>query len=81
MLGERVQTVRGRIGEEFRPDCSRKTITFPRKVMVWGVISIHGTSISSIVAGTMNAVKYIEMLNSRLKSQVNKLFEDKPCIF
>jgi len=49
--------------------------------MVWGAISIHGTSRLCIVEGTMNAKKYIEVLSTRLKPQIHEWFGGSQCIF
>ena len=34
--------------------------------MVWGAISIHDTSLLFVVDGTMNAEKYISVLEKRI---------------
>ena len=70
ILDDRVQTVRRRKGEEFDPQCLKKTVKFPQKIMVWDAISIHGTSRLHIVSGTMNAQKYISVLQARLLPQI-----------
>ena len=70
VLDDRVQTVRRRKGEEFNPQCLRKTVKFPQKIMVWGAISVHGTSRLHIVSGMMNAQKYISVLQTRLLPQI-----------
>ena len=51
VLNKRIQTLRRRRGEESWSDRIRK-------IMVWGAISIHGTSRLFIVERTMNAKKY-----------------------
>ena len=81
VLNDRVQTVRRRSGEDFLPDCSKKTVKFPAKIMVWGAISVYGTCRSHIVKGTMNQIKYIEVLEERLLPQLNDWFPDKNYIF
>ena len=81
VLEDRVQSVRRRQGEEFKPECLKKTLKFPSKIMVWGAISVHGPSRLHIVEGTMNGAKYISMLNSRLLPQIRNWFEQEPCIF
>ena len=49
--------------------------------MVWGAISVHGTSRLHIVQGTMNQMKYVEMLEGRLLRQETEWFPDKNFIF
>ena len=70
ILDDRVQTVCRRKGEEFDPQCLKKTVKFPQKIMIWGAISVHGTSRLHIVSGTMNAQKYISVLRIRLLPQI-----------
>ena len=81
VLDDRVQSVRRRQGEEFKPECLKKTLKFPSKIMVWGAISVHGPCRLHIVEGTMNGAKYISMVNSRLLPQIKNWFEQEPCIF
>lgn len=80
VLDDRVQSVRRRPGEEFLPGCLKKTVKFPEKIMVWGAISVHGTSRLHIVQGTMNAVKYIEVLKRQLLPQIREWYGENPWI-
>lgn len=73
--------MRRRPGEEFKNECLKKTVKFGKKIMVWGAISVHGTSRLSIVDGTMNGKKYIEVLRSRLLPQINEWFGENDYIF
>ena len=81
VLDDRVQSVRRRSGEEFKPECLKKTVKFPQKIMVWGAISIHGPSRLMIVEGTMDQHKYINVLQTRLLPQTRDWFGDRPWIF
>ena len=81
ILDDRVQTVRRKPGEEYRPECLKKTVKFPAKIMIWGAISKYGTSRLHIVEGTMNGAKYLDMLNSRLIPQIREWFPEESFIF
>lgn len=81
VLDDRVQSVRRRVGEEYKPECLKKTVKFPQKIMVWGAISVHGTSRIHIVEGMMNQTKYIQVLRTRLLPQVKEWYDNKPWIF
>ena len=81
VLDDRVQTVRRRPGEEFEPECLKKTIKHSQKIMVWGAISVHGTSRLKIVEGMMNQLKFVDMLQNRLLPQTRDCFGENPWIF
>ena len=49
--------------------------------MVWGAISVHGTSRLHIFDGTMDQFKYIEVLKGRLLPQIREWYGESPCIF
>lgn len=49
--------------------------------MVWGAISVHGTSRLHIVDGIMNQDKYIHVLDTRLLPQIRDWFHETSWIF
>ena len=49
--------------------------------MVWGAISVRGTSRLHIVERTMNQVKYVQVLEGRLFLQVRESFPGNNFIF
>ena len=67
--------------EEFKPHCLMITIKFPQNIIVWGAISVHGTSRLNIVEGTVNAIKYIEVIKGRLLPQKREWYGENPWIF
>ena len=78
VLDDRVQTARRGLGEEFESQCLKKDYkTFTEK-MVWGAISVHGTSRFKIVEGMMNLLKYIDVLQNRLLPQTKEWFGERP---
>ena len=60
---------------------SEKTVKFPAKIIVWGAISVHGTSRLHIVKGTMSQVKYVQVLKEQLLRQVRDWFPGNDFIF
>ncbi|GFU51058.1 transposable element Tc1 transposase [Trichonephila clavipes] len=53
--------VRRRTHEEFSPQCLKRTVKYPTKVMVWGCMSSYGVGRLHIVSGTVKAMDYIEI--------------------
>ena len=46
----------------------------PQKMMIWGCISYNGFRRIHVVEGTMNVKKYVEVLNSRMKTHAREWF-------
>jgi hypothetical protein len=61
-----VPFVRRRKDEKIRPVHCRETKTITRKVMFWGSISGHGAWCLVPIHGTLNAVRYVELLQQHL---------------
>ncbi|GLV33230.1 hypothetical protein CBL_08398 [Carabus blaptoides fortunei] len=62
--------VRRRVGEKYHPDCIVESVKHPLKIMVWSVISAHGTGHLYIVEGTMRQDQYIRVLETKLLPQI-----------
>ena len=60
VLNNRVQKVHRTVGEEFKPECLKKTNKFSQDIMVWGDISVYGVSRLHILVGTRNQYKCIK---------------------
>lgn len=66
--------VRRRKDERYDPNCIKKTVKHPTKIMVWSVISGKGTGHLHIVEGTMRQDQYKTILQKRLLPQVAEWF-------
>ena len=66
ILDDRTTRIRRRQGEEYNEDCIIRTVKHPLSVMVWGAISVRGTSRLHIVEGTMRKEQYIQVLDKKL---------------
>lgn len=76
------QYVRRRQGEEFSPQCVVSIVKFPASQMIWGCISYSGVGRLQLVNGTVNAQKYIDILQNKLLPTIRDHFqEDEQCIF
>ena len=69
VLDDSVETGSRKQGKEFKPQRLKNTIKFSQKIMVWGAIFIRDTSLLFVVDGTMNAEKYIFVLEKCLLLQ------------
>lgn len=59
-----------------RERCTVQISKFPTKVMVWGAISQRGATPLCIVDGTVNSIKYCNILNGFLLQTAHTLFPD-----
>lgn len=64
--------------EEFQPGRLNKT---QQEILVWVAISIHGTTNLQIIEGSMNQLKYIDVLKNNLIPQTREWFGEKPWKF
>ena len=75
-MQDRANFIRRRPNQALDPDCVRQTVKHPVKIMIWGAISVHGTSRLHIVEGMMNSQQYVEVLEKRFFPQLLDWFPD-----
>ncbi len=49
--------------------------------MVWGCISAYGMGSLHVLKGTMNAERYIKVLEQHMLPSRRRLFKGRPCVF
>ncbi len=67
--------------EKDHPDCYQQQVQKPGSVMVWGCVSALGKGNLHFCDGTINAEKYIEILEHNMLPSRRHLFQGRPCIF
>lgn len=67
--------------EKNHPDCYRRKVQKPASVMVWGCISAQGMGNLHICEGTINAERYIQVLEQHMLPSKRRLFHGRPCLF
>ncbi len=67
--------------EKDHPDCYQQQVQKPGSVMVWGCVSALGKGNLNFCDGTINAEKYIEILEHNMLPSRRHLFQGHPCIF
>ncbi len=67
--------------EKDHPDCYQQQVQKPGSVMVWGCVSALGKGNLHFCDGTINAEKYIEILEHNMQPSRRHLFQGRPCIF
>ncbi len=67
--------------EKDHPDCYQQQVQKPGSVMVWGCVSALGKGNLHFCDGTINAEKYIEILEHTMLPSRRHLFQGRPCIF
>uniref|UniRef100_A0AAR2K5U3 Tc1-like transposase DDE domain-containing protein n=1 Tax=Pygocentrus nattereri TaxID=42514 RepID=A0AAR2K5U3_PYGNA len=63
------------------PDCFQRKVQKPASLMVWGCVSAHGMSNMHICEGTINAKRYIQVLEQHMLPSKQRLFQGRPCLF
>lgn len=64
--------------EAFYKDCLKRTVKFPKGLMVWGCVSAEGVGKLQYVDGIINAVKYQGILENNLLPTITELKSKHP---
>ena len=67
--------------EKDHPDCYQRKVQKPASVMVWGCVSAHGMGNLHICEGTINAERYIQVLEQHIVPSKRRLFQGRSCLF
>ena len=62
-------------------DCYQRKVQKPASVMVWGCVSASGIGNLHICEGTINAERYIQVLEQHMLPSKQCLFQRCPCLF
>ncbi len=63
------------------PACYQRSVQKPASLMVWGCISAYGMGSLHVLKGTMNAERYIKVLEQHMPPSRRCLFQGRPCVF
>ncbi len=63
------------------PSCYQHSVQKPASLMVWGCMSACGMGSLHIWKGTINAERYIQVLEQHMLPSRRRLFQGRPCIF
>ncbi len=63
------------------PSCYQRSVQKPASLMVWGCMSACGMGSLHIWKGTINAERYIQILEQHMLPSRRRLFQGRPCIF
>lgn len=67
--------------EKDDPSCYQRSVQKPASLMVWGCISACGMGSLHIWKDTINAERYIQVLEQHMLPSRRRLFQGRPCIF
>ncbi len=63
------------------PACYQRSVQKPASLMVWGCISAYGMGSLHVLEGTMNAERYIKLLEQHMLPSRWFIFQGRPCVF
>ncbi len=63
------------------PACLQHSVLKPASLMVWGCTSAYGMGCLHVLEGTMNAERYIKVLEQHMLPSRQCLFQGRPCVF
>ncbi len=63
------------------PVCHQHSVQKPASLMVWGCISAYSMGSLHVLEGTMNAERYIKVLEQHMLPSRRRLFQGRPCVF
>ncbi len=63
------------------PACYQRSVQKPASLKVWGCISAYGLGSLHVLEGTMNAERYIKVLQQHMFPSRWRLFQGRPCVF
>ncbi len=63
------------------PACYQHSVQKPASLMVWGCISAYGMGSLHVLEGTMNAERYIKVLEQHMLPSRRRLFQGRHCVF
>ncbi len=63
------------------PSCYQRSVQKPASLMVWGCMSACGMGSLHVWKGTINAERYIQVLEQHMLPSRRHLFQGRPCIF
>ncbi len=61
--------------------CYQRSVQKPASLMVWGCISAYGMGSLHVSEGTINAERYIKVLEQHMLPSRRRLFQGRPCVF
>ncbi len=55
--------------------CHQRSVPKPASLMVWGCISAYGMGSLHVLEGTMNAERYIKVLEQHMLTSIRRVFQ------